>query len=108
MTYDQLAKAAKYTVKTATTHVKSLEQLKIIEVRRSPLYFDEDGPRNLPNKYKLNLDVELINDEHNKVTKLTVNKPSEYERVMTRATVDLFPNGECADMDKILDTLMIE
>lgn len=108
MTYDQLAKAAKYTVKTATTHVKSLEQLEIIEVTRSPLYVDEDGPRNPPNKYKLNLDVDLINDKRNKITKVTVNNPSEYELVMTRATVDLFPNGEWADMDKILDSLIIE
>ena len=108
MTYDQLAEAAKYTVKTATTHVKSLEQLNIIKVTHSPLYVDEDGPRNPPNKYKLNFDVELINDERNIVTKVTVNNTSEYERVMTKATVDLFPNGEWADMDKILDSLLIE
>ncbi|MEQ6376352.1 hypothetical protein RZN25_05865 [Bacillaceae bacterium S4-13-56] len=88
--------------------MKSLEQLKIIEVTRSPLYVDEDGPRNSPNKYKLNFDVELINDERNKVTKITVNNPSDYEKVLTRATIDLFPNREWADMDKILDSLLIE
>lgn len=35
MTYEQLAKAEKVTPRTATTHIKSLEELKIIEVTRS-------------------------------------------------------------------------
>ncbi|GGJ55378.1 TOTE conflict system archaeo-eukaryotic primase domain-containing protein [Virgibacillus salexigens] len=108
MTYDQLAKAAKYTVKSATTHIKSLEELKIIEVTRSPVYVDEDGPRNPPNKYKLNLDVELINDERNKTIRKTVKDPSEYGSVMVKATVELFPNQEWAIMGEILESVIID
>lgn len=108
MTYDQLAKAAKYTVKSATTHIKSLEELKIIEVTRSPLYVDEDGPRNPPNKYKLNLDVELINDERNKTIRKTAKDPSEYGSVMAKATVELFPNQEWARMGEILESVIIK
>lgn len=107
MTYEQLAKAAKVTPRTATTHIKSLEELKIIEVTRSPLYFDEEGPRNPPNKYRLNLNIELINDERNKSIKTTVRKPSEYGQIMTKVTANLFPNLEWARMDEILESVII-
>lgn len=108
MTYEQLAKAAKVTPRTATTHIKSLEELKIIEVTRSPLYFDEEGPRNPPNKYRLNLNIELIDDKRNKSIKTTVKSPSEYGQIMTQATANLFPNLEWARMDEILESVIIK
>lgn len=108
MTYNQLTTAVKYSKETAITHIATLEKLKIIEVTRSPLYFEDNRPRNLPNKYKLNLHVNLFDNEENKTTKIEVMDLSDYKSVMTKIIIKLFPNQEWARMDEILESLLIK
>lgn len=108
MTYNQLTTAVKYSKETAITHIAALEKLKIIEVTRSPIYFEDNRPRNLPNKYKLNFHVNLIDNEENKTTKIEVKDLSDYKSVMTKIIIKLFPNQEWARMDEILESLLIK
>jgi len=107
MTYSQLMEAGDYSKTTAINHVKKLEEVGAVEVTRSPLYLDNNKPRNLPNKYKLNLNIGLIDDERNKTVMKSVKSPSEYNRIGEDAMLELFPNFEWFRMDEILENLII-
>ncbi|WP_163969321.1 winged helix-turn-helix domain-containing protein [Oceanobacillus halotolerans] len=81
MTYSQLMEAGDYSKTTAINHVKLLEEAGAVEVTRSPIYLEDNKPRNLPNKYKLNLDIGLVDNEQNTSVMKSVKSPSEYNRV---------------------------
>lgn len=106
MTYSQLMEAGDYSKTTAINHVKKLEEVGAVEVTRSPLYLDNNKPRNLPNKYKLNLNIGLIDDERNKTVMKSVKSPSEYNRIGEDAMLELFPNFEWFRMDRLLKNLL--
>lgn len=106
MTYEQIAKAAPCSLRTAISHIKSLKELKIINVTRSPILFEGETPYNLPNTYVLNLDLV----EGDKDITITVETPilEQYSHTKTTLTLKAFPNREWADMDNILEKALLK
>ncbi|MCF2650055.1 MULTISPECIES: helix-turn-helix domain-containing protein [Niallia] len=100
MTYEQISKAAPCSLRTAMDHIKSLEELKIINVTRSPVLFEGETPYNLPNIYQLSLDLV----ESDKDIAITVDAPvlEKYSHIRTILTLKAFPNEEWMDIDNIL------
>lgn len=108
MTYNQLMEAGNYSKTTAINHVKILEEAGAVQVTRSPTYFENSEPWNLPNKYKLNLDIGLIDNEQNTSVIKSVRTLREYSRVGEAAMLELFPNFEWFRIDKIIVTLLAQ
>ncbi|GEM_PF-3490681 len=100
MSYEQIAKAAPCSLRTAINHIKSLEEMEVINVTRSPVIFDGDTPYNLPNTYKL----KLSSVEDDKDASIIVDAPflEEYNHTKTLLTLKIFPNKEWMCMNDIL------
>lgn len=91
MTYNQLIEAGNYSKSTAINYIKGLEKQNAIEVTRSPLQFNNEKSRNLPNKYKLiNLDFKMIKDEQNKSVSKNIYSTLDYNTIAHQALNELF------------------
>lgn len=108
MTYNQLMEAGNYSKTTAINHVKILEEAGAVQVTRSPTYFENNEPWNLPNKYKLNLDIGLIDNEKNISIIKSVRTLKEYNSVGEDAMLKLFPNFEWFRIDNIIITFLAQ
>ncbi|MEZ7792189.1 helix-turn-helix domain-containing protein [Niallia circulans] len=105
MTYEQISEAAPCSIRTAVSHIKELEELKVIKVMRSPILFDGETPYNLPNTYELNLDfVDGDND-----TSVTIEAPKleKYRNTKIEIILKVFPDKEWMDIDNILKKALL-
>lgn len=101
MTYEQIALAAKCSVKTAINHIKLLEQESIISVTRSPVYIRGNKPESHPNIYELNLNW-LIADKEVSISVRADNIKS-YHSIRIKLILELFPNNEWWNIGELLN-----
>jgi len=68
--------AGNYSKTTAINHIKILEESGAVKVTRSPIYFENSELHDMSNKYKLNLNIGLIDNEQNKTVTKSVKSLS--------------------------------
>lgn len=106
MTYEQIAKAAPCSLRTAVNHIKELEELKVINVTRSPILFDGETFYNLPNTYQLNVD--LVDGDSDISITIKAPKLEKYSNTKTELILKAFPNKEWMDIDNILKKALLK
>lgn len=106
MTYEQISEAASCSIRTAVSHIKELEELKVIKVMRSPILFDGETPYNLPNTYELNLD--FVDGDID--TSITIKAPKleKYGNTKIELILKVFPDKEWMDIDNILKKALLK
>ena len=106
MTYEQISEAAPCSLRTAVSHIKELEELKVIKVMRSPILFDGETPYNLPNTYELNLD--FIDGDNDTSVTIEAPKLDKYGNTKIELILKVFPDKEWMDIDNILKKALLK
>lgn len=101
MTYEQIALAAKCSVKTAINHIKLLEKESIIRVTRSPIYVRGNKPESHPNIYELNLN--WLNADKEVSISIIADNVKSYQSIRIKLILELFPNNEWWNISELLN-----